>query len=106
MLAGLQLLQVLIDAGKPLSEIAKVMTVFPQKLVNVDVASKPDLSSISEIQAIIESVENELKGKGRVLVRYSGTQPICRVMVEAPANDEAQRYAEQIAGVISDKLGD
>jgi phosphoglucosamine mutase len=104
MLAALQLLQVILDAGKPLSEIAEVMTVFPQKLVNVDVASKPDLNSIPEIQAFIDSIQNELSGKGRVLVRYSGTQPMCRVMVEAPTKGEAQRYADQIASVIDEML--
>ena len=105
MLAALQLLQVLIDAGKPLSEIAKAMTVFPQKLVNVDVTSKPDLSTIPEIRNIIQSVENELNGKGRVLVRYSGTQPMCRVMVEASTDNQAKTYCRQIAGVIAEKLG-
>ena len=105
MLAALQLLQVILDAGKPLSELATVMTVFPQKLLNIEVASKPDLSTIPEIQEIIESVENELSGKGRVLVRYSGTQPMCRVMVEASTDDEARKYAEQIAGVIQQEIG-
>jgi len=105
MLAALQLLQVILDAGKPLSEMAEVMTVFPQKLMNVDVASKTDLSSIPEIQAVIDSIQNELSGKGRVLVRYSGTQPMCRVMVEAPTEGEAQRYAGKISRVIAEKLG-
>ena len=105
MLAALQLIQVMIDTGKPLSELAKAMTVFPQKLLNVDVTSKPDLSSIPEIQSVIETVENELNGKGRVLVRYSGTQPMCRVMVEAPTDDLAQSYCKQISEVIAEKLG-
>ena len=105
MLAALQLIQVMLDAGKPLSKIANVMTVFPQMLLNVDVASKPDLTTIPEIQEIIQSVENELSSKGRVLVRYSGTQRMCRVMVEAPTYDLAQTYCEQIAGVIAEKLG-
>jgi phosphoglucosamine mutase len=106
MLAALQLTQVIIESGKPLSELAKFMTVFPQMLVNVDVSSKPDLSTIPEVQDIIASVESELSGKGRVLVRYSGTQPMCRVMVEAPTDEEARKYAEQISNVISEELGD
>ena len=106
MLAAVQLLQVILDAGKPLSGLADVMTVFPQKLVNVDVAAKPALDTIPEIQNIIESVDNALKGKGRVLVRYSGTQSMCRVMVEAPTDDDARRYAEQIAAVIAKQLGE
>jgi phosphoglucosamine mutase len=105
MLAALQLLQVILDAGKPLSDIAKIMRVFPQKLINVEVTSKPDLNTIPEIQSVIENVENDLGGKGRVLVRYSGTQSMCRVMVEAPTDDMAQSYCEQIASVIAEKLG-
>ena len=81
------------------------MTIFPQKLVNVEVASKPDINSIPEIEASIESVEKELVGKGRVLVRYSGTQPMCRVMVEAPTDSEAERHAKTIAKVISKQIG-
>ncbi len=104
MLAALQLIQVMLDAGKPLSELAKAMTVFPQVLLNVEVASKPKISTIPEIRAIIQSAEKELNGEGRVLVRYSGTQPMCRVMVEAPTEDDARRYAEQIADIITEKL--
>ena len=105
MLAALQLIQVMIDAGKPLSELAKAMTVFPQVLLNVEVTSKPKISTIPEIQAIIQSTEKDLNGEGRVLVRYSGTQPMCRVMVEAPTDDAAERYANTIVEVIAKQLG-
>jgi phosphoglucosamine mutase len=105
MLAALQLIQVMIEAGKPLSELAQVMTVFPQVLINVTVSSKPDLNTIPEIQAIIQSVEKKRDGAGRVLVRYSGTQPMCRVMVEAPTDDLAETYCKQIAEVISKNIG-
>lgn len=105
MLAALQLLQVIMDAGKPLSTLANAMTVYPQKLVNVDVSAKPDIDTIPEIKASIESAEKELKGKGRVLVRYSGTQPMCRVMVEATTDTLAETYCQQIAGAIFDKIG-
>jgi phosphoglucosamine mutase len=71
----------------------------------VEVTSKPDLNTITEIQSVIENVENDLGEKGRVLVRYSGTQSMCRVMVEAPTDDMAQSYCEQIASVIAEKLG-
>jgi phosphoglucosamine mutase len=73
--------------------------------VNVAVSAKPDLDSIPEIHTIIQSVENELNGKGRVLVRYSGTQPMCRVMVEAPTDELAQTYCEQLAAVIQRTIG-
>jgi phosphoglucosamine mutase len=81
------------------------MTVYPQALVNVDVRDKPDLESIPEISQVIRNVETELKGKGRVLVRYYGTQPQCRIMVEAPTESDTRRCAEQIAGVVNEKLG-
>lgn len=105
MLAALQLIQVMLDAGKPLSELAKAMTVFPQMLLNVEVTSKPKINTIPEIQAIIQSTEKELNGEGRVLVRYSGTQPMCRVMVEASTYDLAETFCKQISEVIQLKIG-
>ncbi len=105
LLTGLKLLEVMVAEQKPLSELQGVMTVFPQVLINVDVASKPDLESIAEIQSAIADAEKRLKGKGRVLVRYSGTQPQCRVMVEGPTEDVTRTLCRQIADVIGGKLG-
>jgi phosphoglucosamine mutase len=81
------------------------MTVFPQVLVNIDVQKKPAIEDVPEIMAAIRSVEDRLGEKGRVLVRYSGTQPLCRVMVEGPEKEETQRYCRQIAGVVKAALG-
>ncbi|MBW2178194.1 MAG: phosphoglucosamine mutase [Deltaproteobacteria bacterium] len=105
MLAALQLIKVMTATGKSLSELAKVMTVSPQVLINVPVKTKPDIGTIPEIQTIIRSVENDLNEKGRVLVRYSGTQSMCRVMVEAPTEKDAGLWAQQIAEVIAEKIG-
>ncbi len=105
MLSALKLLEVMHKKAKPLSELATVMTVFPQKLVNVDVASKPDIDSIPEIRDVINHAEGELAGTGRVLVRYSGTQPMCRVMVEAETIEDTETYCEMIADVITTVLG-
>ena len=84
--------------GKPLSELARVMTSLPQVLVNVRVRQKADLAGIAPIKQVIEEVEAELAGKGRVLVRYSGTEPLLRIMVEAEddtlMNDVAQALQE------------
>jgi phosphoglucosamine mutase len=91
-------------AQKPLSELAQVMTVFPQKLINVDVKTKPELSTIPEISKLIRDVEEQLGNKGRVLVRYSGTQPMCRVMVEGPTHKDTEKYCKQIADVLREKL--
>ena len=81
-LTAMQLLAAMLKAGKPLSELAKLMDVFPQKLINVDVKTKPDIQTVPEIVEAVAQVEAELGDEGRVLVRYSGTQNMCRVMVE------------------------
>jgi len=103
-LAGLNLLQAMLDLEAPLSELGRTMTVFPQQLISVDVKQKPELATVPEIVAAIEVVEAQLGGKGRVLVRYSGTQPQCRVMVEGPTASETETYCRQIADVIEQKL--
>ena len=105
MLTGLKLLEVMAAEEKPLSELKKVMTVFPQVLINVDVVSKPELESVAEIQAAIADAEKSLQGKGRVLVRYSGTQPQCRVMVEGPTEQQTRQCCEQLAQVIREQIG-
>jgi phosphoglucosamine mutase len=83
MLTALKLLEVMAAENNPLSELKKVMNVFPQVLINVDVKSKLPLITFPEVKAAIRQVEKEFNGKGRVLVRYSGTQRQCRVMVES-----------------------
>ncbi len=104
MITALQLLAVMQRSGKPLSELAKIMTVFPQTLINVSVARREDIRGIPELMGIIKAVEEELGAEGRVLVRYSGTQNICRVMVEGPTADLAARHCQQIAAVVQKKL--
>jgi len=81
------------------------MTLFPQVLVSVKVKSKPDICSIPVIKEAIKSVETSLGKKGRVLVRYSGTQPLCRIMVEGPGMDETSMYCKQIADTVQEKIG-
>jgi phosphoglucosamine mutase len=104
-ITALQVLAAMKKAEKPLSELAQVMKVFPQSLINVEVKNKPELSTIPEIRQAITGVEEQLGDKGRVLVRYSGTQPMCRVMVEGPAHEETENYCKQIADLIREKLG-
>jgi phosphoglucosamine mutase len=104
-LSAIQLLIAMQEEKKPLSELAKVMTVFPQKLINIDVKSKPDINTVPEIVQAIKAVEDTLGEKGRVLVRYSGTQNMCRVMVEGPTEEETQRYCRQIADVVIKAIG-
>jgi len=104
-LAALRLIEVMGETSKPLSELCKTMAVFPQILINVEVRHKPDLKTVPEIKNAIQSVEENLGKKGRVLVRYSGTQPKCRVMVEGPTHAETERYCRQLSDIIKDKLG-
>jgi phosphoglucosamine mutase len=103
-LSALQVLAAMKREGKPLSELARLMDVFPQKLINVDVSSKPEIATIPDIMRVIEEVEQKLGDKGRVLVRYSGTQNMCRVMVEGPTNEETEAYCLQIVDVVKAKL--
>ncbi len=104
-ITALQLVAAMVRTGKPLSELADMMDIYPQKLINVDVRSKPDISTIPQVMEIIEQVEKELGDDGRVLVRYSGTQNMCRVMVEGPTDTVTASHCAQIAGVIKTVLG-
>jgi phosphoglucosamine mutase len=104
-LTALMLIQAMVHASQPLSELSKLMQVFPQTLVNIPVKQRADLNDVPGIQEAIREVEHELGEKGRVLVRYSGTRPLCRVMVEAPTDEQSKRYSGQIAEVISRHLG-
>ena len=91
--------------GKPLSELARMMDIFPQKLINVDVKRKPDIEDVPKLVEAIRQAESELGGEGRVLVRYSGTQNMCRVMVEGPSDAVTEKYCRQIADVVKSELG-
>ena len=81
------------------------MTVFPQELINVDVTAKPDLSQLPLVSETIADVEKKLGDQGRVLVRYSGTQNMCRVMVEGPTKEKTQSYCRQIANAVKQAIG-
>jgi phosphoglucosamine mutase len=104
-LTALMLLDTAKRANAPLSQLKQIMTPFPQKLINVLVKSKPSLEKMDVIANEIKSVEAELGDKGRVLVRYSGTEPLCRVMVEGPTAEETERHCRRIAEVIATALG-
>jgi phosphoglucosamine mutase len=104
-LTALQLLAAMRLYGKPLSQLAKLMKLAPQKIINVGVKSKPPLDKIQEMQAAIKAAERELGDKGRVLVRYSGTQSMCRVMVEGPTDEMTRRLAQTLAEVVRKCIG-
>jgi phosphoglucosamine mutase len=104
MITALQLLRVMCEEDKPLSELG-IMERFPQRLVNITVRSKPDLETIPEIMTAISQAERALGDRGRVLVRYSGTQQMCRVMVEGPTVEETEKYCAIIADAVRKRLG-
>ena len=100
LIAGLQVLSLMKRTGKPLSELACAMTRIPQVLIGVKVGSKPDLSSIPAIDEAIRASESRLNSSGRVLVRYSGTEPLLRIMVEGSDDVLIRTLAEDLAGVV------
>ena len=104
-LTALRLMEVMKAESKSLSELCQIMTVLPQVLINVEVRDKPDLDTIPDIKAAIKTVEHRLGDEGRVLVRYSGTEPLCRVMVEGPTFDTTNKYCRELADKIKKKIG-
>ncbi|GAA0313972.1 phosphoglucosamine mutase [Bacillus carboniphilus] len=105
LLTGLQLVNILKLTGKPLSELANEMKKFPQKLVNVRVTDKYHVTENDKVSQVIEQVEQEMNGNGRVLVRPSGTEPLVRVMVEASTEQLCQEYVERISSVVKEEMG-
>ncbi len=104
-LTAVQLVAAMLESGKPLSELAQLMDVFPQKLINIDVERKPDISTLPQVVQAIQDVESALGDEGRVLVRYSGTQNMCRVMVEGPSDEVTLKYCRQIADAVKEAIG-
>ena len=102
--SGLQLVATMLKENKPLSELAKMVTIYPQVLINVKVKTKPEISKIPEIVEIIDKTEKELGDNGRVLVRYSGTEQICRIMVEGPNEETTKIYCKNISKVVKKLL--
>ncbi|GGJ96054.1 phosphoglucosamine mutase [Lentibacillus kapialis] len=105
MLTALQLVNVVKESGKPLSELAEEMEVYPQVLKNVKVVDKHTAITNPKIEEAIDRMEKEMAGEGRVFVRPSGTEPLVRVMVESPTKEECEKYADQVVTVIDDLLG-
>jgi phosphoglucosamine mutase len=105
LITAVQVLALMKTTGKPLSELAKVMTNFPQVLVNVPVKERHDFSTIPKVKQRIELLEKKLDGSGRLLVRYSGTEPLIRIMIEGEHEPEIRKWADDLAKTIQDALG-
>jgi phosphoglucosamine mutase len=104
-LGALQVLTVMLETGKPLSELRRVMTRYPQVLVNLKVKEKRPLAELPIVTTLIGNIERQLGGDGRVLVRYSGTEPKVRVMVEGTDESAIRSYAEEIARALETACG-
>ena len=103
-LTGLHLAAEMKRTGKPLAELAECMTVYPQVLVNVRGVDRSKVNTDEVLQQAVAQAEIALDGRGRVLLRPSGTEPVVRVMVEAPDEDQARQLADDLAKVVKDRL--
>ncbi len=105
LLTALQVLRILKESGSSLSSFCDGFTKYPQTLLNVPVKTKPDLATIPEIQAAIGTIETELELSGRILVRYSGTENVARIMIEGPDQTRIESMAASLAEIVRKKLG-
>lgn len=105
LLTALVVLDVIRRSGRPLHELVSDLKVFPQVIVNVRVREKKPLDQIATIADTIREAESELAASGRVVVRYSGTEALARVMIEAESEEAMRRHAERIAEAIRVELG-
>lgn len=105
LLTGLQIAAEMARTGKPLADLATVMTALPQTLVNVKGVDHTSLQSDEVIAALVTELEGELAETGRILLRPSGTEPLVRVMVEAATQDIAESIANRIAALVTERLG-
>jgi phosphoglucosamine mutase len=105
LLTALRLMDIIVRSGRPLADLVADLKVFPQKIQNVKVKEKVPFAQVPAVQSAITSAEKELDGNGRVVVRYSGTEALARVMVEAESEAKMQSVCAAIAGEIMKALG-
>ena len=95
----------LVSLAGPLDQLVADLKIFPQKIVNVRVRSKPSLDSLPEIARLLQQAEKTLGNSGRVVLRYSGTEPLARVMVEAEREEDVSRWTESLASALQSSIG-
>lgn len=105
LVSALQVLRIMIETDSKLSDLATVFKRYPQACINVKVKSKEPLEGLSAVQKAVKKVEEELSDSGRVLVRYSGTENLCRVMVEGPKYKQVHQMANLIAAAVESEIG-
>ena len=102
---ALNVLRLMITTGKELDELASQLVTYPQVLVNVRVRERADYNAIPAIAEAIDKVQERVDGEGRLLIRYSGTEPLLRIMLEGKNDDEIRKWANEIADVVRAHLG-
>jgi phosphoglucosamine mutase len=105
LVTALSVLRVMAETCRELADLASELITYPQVLVNVRVREKKDLRLVPEVKAVMDRVETRLAGQGRLLVRYSGTEPLLRVMLEGKNQQEIQGWAAEIAATVKAHLG-
>jgi len=103
--SALQILRIMIETGKPLSELKKVLKKYPQAQRNLKVRAKPPLEDLAEVQMLLKEADQKLNGKGRVLLRYSGTEPKIRLLIEGRDESLINGHADRITTAIQDAIG-
>ena len=105
LLTALRVMEIMVRTGKPLADLVSDLKEFPQTIRNVRVRNKAPFAGIPPVQSAIAAAERELAGNGRVVVRYSGTEALARVMIEAESKEQMDQLAESIVGAIRSTLG-
>lgn len=105
-MSALHLLEVMVETKKPLSELASVMEVYPQALINAKVPNhkKEQFMEYAEIAEAIDALEKQFNGQGRVLIRPSGTEPLVRVMIEGKDQAQIEKEARKLADLITNTM--
>lgn len=105
MLTTLRVLRILLESGRTMGDLCADLTKAPQVLLNIPVREKPDLAKVPAVRDAVAAAERELKSDGRILLRYSGTEPLCRVMVEGMNGDLVRRTADELAAAVRGAIG-
>jgi phosphoglucosamine mutase len=103
--SALQILRIMMETGEPLSELRKCLRKYPQAQRNLKVREKVPIDQMPDVQRLVQDAEKELDGAGRVLLRYSGTEPKIRLLIEGRDSDEINRHANSIAAAIQARIG-
>ncbi|MBI5586832.1 MAG: phosphoglucosamine mutase [Deltaproteobacteria bacterium] len=104
-ITALQILKRMVKEGKKLSELSKALEVYPQVLLNVKVREKKDLKTLPSVVNALKAIEGKLKSRGRVFIRYSGTEPLARITIEGRKENEIKTMAEELASILKKEIG-